>query len=348
MSATSSDSGNLLARLVISEGFSVTHTRNTAAQQVSTNYTISPKMPWNPVVSVRLDEFSDVTTISESLRFYIQAGQKYFLNPTVQYTEEVGGYSETSMGGQGYYFMAPGHKLGVDLNYNNRLERLDKEGTYYFSRGTHQIDVSVGERTESTYTSMRYSWRPSGQGLALSVAGKRMDDGAYTLLAQIQGSFIPAAKQIVPLQTRDTGLLFVQIIDGATGQKLSGKIEVNGVMHTIDGQGLIPVTPYQYHRIRVISDFDYEPEKQVFEIFTARGSVTSLDLKMVPVVDIDGYIASGKDGISMVLLDDNDREACKAKTRFGGYYYFRVAKKTGNYRVKEGQDDDFMVAKGIK
>lgn len=341
-----SANGDSFASLYIKPGFSVTHSKINSIPQEVTTFSLATKFLWSPLLTVRLDQTADINTQSEELKLYIPAGSSWFFNPSLQhieqFSEQIGNYVENISSGQLYYFFLPGHKLGADLSYSDRLERGAWEVTYFYSRGQHQLDLSTGNLNENLYpnsatrySAMRYTWRPSGQGLALSAAARYMEDNSYTMTANVQGSFVPKARQVLATQTKDTGLLFLSLEDAATNKKMTGKVLIDGIMRNIEGHTLIPLTPYQYHRVNVISDFDYEPEKKTFDLYVSRGDVNVLNLKMDPVVDMDGYIDSKENGKTVLLVDDADQEVATTKTRFGGYYYFRVVQKSGkNYHIK--------------
>jgi len=58
-----------------------------------------------------------------------------------------------------------------------------------------------------------------------------------------------------------------------------------------------------------------------------RGSVTTLYVPYQEVEDIEGYIESKKNNIEVFLIDKKTQKIiARTKTRFGGYYLFRVPK----------------------
>lgn len=337
-----SAAGNYIYRLNTTEGFSASHARTAATGNKDTTFTLTPnKLPWSPSLTLHLLESPEMVSLTEQFRLFIPYKSFYF-NPAVQrYDTE--GYSVYGL--QAYWFLGA-RKLGMDLSYNVLSEQFDKEVTWFDSSyQNHQVEISAGERTENQYVSLRYNYRPTA-GLAVG-ATYRLSEADYSIGLQVSGSFIPAAQKVIPQAVAQSGLIFVKITDASTGKPVSGAISIDGITHnlTVEGQELIPVTPYQYHRVRVIADFDYMADKQVFDLFVGKGEVTSLDIKMVPIEEVDGYIESKADGITVKLLDDSGATVAQTQTRFNGYYYFRIPKKASQYRVLVAEPKEVQIVK---
>ena len=334
-----SAAGNYIYRLNTTEGFSVSHARTAATGNKNTTFTLSPKLPWSPSLTLHLLETPEMVSLTEQFRLFIPYKSLYF-NPSVQrYDTE--GYSIYGL--QAYWFLGA-DKLGVDLSYNDLSEQFDKEVTWFDSKGSHQVEVSAGERTETKYLSLRYNYRPTA-GLAFG-ATYRLFEADYSVGVQVSGSLIPAARTVIPQAVAQSGLIFAKIIDASTGKPVSGAISIDGITHlTEEGQDLIPVTPYQYHRVRVLPDFDYMAERQIFDLYVGKGEVTNLDIKLLPAQEFDGFTEGKVDGVTVRLLDGTGALVAETTTRLGGYYYFRVAKKSSQYSVEVGKPTEVKIVK---
>lgn len=337
-----SAAGNYIYRLNTTEGFSASHARTAATGNKDTIFTLTPnELPWSPSLTLRLLETPEMVSLTEQLRLFIPY-QAFYFNPSIQvYDSE--GYSIYGL--QGYWFLGA-EKLGIDLSYNTVSEQYDQEATWYHNKGSHQVEISAGERTQNKYLSLRYNYRPTA-GLAVG-ATYRLSEADYSVGVQVSGSFIPAAQKVIPQAVAQSGLIFAKITDASTGKPLSGAISIDGITHNLseEGQGLIPATPYQYHRVRVIPDFDYMAEgKSTFDLYIGKGDITRLVIKMVPIEEIDGYIEAKADGKTVKLLDETGAVVAEQNTRFNGYYYFRVAKKSLKYRVEVAEPKEVQIVK---
>lgn len=81
--------------------------------------------------------------------------------------------------------------------------------------------------------------------------------------------------------------------------------------------------PYRTYTLYMSNEIDAEPKYHTISVTPTRGNITAVNIPFYEIVEIEGYVESRKDGITAILLVDG-KEYRRTKTRFGGYYYFRI------------------------
>ena len=108
-------------------------------------------------------------------------------------------------------------------------------------------------------------------------------------------------------------------------QILYATVSVDGVRYQVEGKPLIinNLLPYRTYTITAEGEVDVEPFYHIIAVTVARGSIGTVDIPYYEVEDVEGYVEDNRNNVEVALYVDGKLYK-KTRTRFGGYYHFRV------------------------
>lgn len=166
--------------------------------------------------------------------------------------------------------------------------------------------------------------------LALSAAAIRAADGDTSLQLSISGSLDRGGLRRTPQQHQASMLITACLDRSLDGICQDEEDEITGMPVVLNGQRyttpayVADLTPYRPYEIELGADFGLSPRySAVSSSALVRGAPNRMRLPVSEVVELEGQIPSGQDGVAVSLVHaETGAVLSEQRTALGGWYLF--------------------------
>lgn len=292
------------------------------------------KAPLSPTFSHSLTQQNNIKIARDRLGIYAHF-KNLHINPYIE-NQTIRSAAKTrseKIGFNSFFILPYGLKTGFNYEIDNVIRKDQYEA--FLTKTINKLgDVTFkqtwnnGQRENFEVNANFYN----NKYVSISAIGRFNKTGESSFFISLTGSFTP--KGIKKDHQAQRAMFYVRPFLDANNngiydegeEIIPATVSIDGRKYTVaDTPVLISdLAPYREYTVIANEELDAEPAYKVISVRPNRGDIAVIDIPYNEITEIEGQIKSGEDYKEISLLDETGNIVKKTKTRFGGYYLFRV------------------------